>query len=280
MTEADSVAGLAMSATKDPQILDVPDTPIQLALTPAENGKMSVHEYDSRDYEKRPHNRRGCVHLQTVEDFLGYTDLHGKPVEAKSTWNPHIFMCREDLAISTIFDHPKSELGSHENASCIHRLTPSDELSAWRHRINSGALSQADLVDWIEDHEHEFMEPNAAKWLSAAEDFRVTSDAAFSSKYDPASGSVNFHYKKENEEQGDIKVPTNFTIGIPIFKGGAVFKLPMRFRYRCAGGQVNFSFRFTNIEKAINQVWEETLEHVGTYDFKGCQPEIFQVSQL
>ena len=49
-------------------------------------------------------------------------------------------------------------------------------------------------------------------------------------------------------------------VAIPVFMGGAPYRMPVRFRYRKSGGAVRFILSIYNPEKAFEAAFKEAVE--------------------
>lgn len=268
-TEAAAVAEIAREAI-DPQMLGFQspkdgDLPI-LALIRHKNLVSEI--FDARDYLPRPTRVKGDRALYTLDDFLAYVRTHELPASdsnGEQPWNPHILLRRDELLARCIFDHREGDLAAHEEATASHRLVFSKEIEPWRQKAERW-MSQLEFAEWIEDHELEFVKPSSAEMLGLAQKFEASTSARFSSKHNLATGEIDLSYKLENNEQGTVKVPDEFTIVLPIFKGGERYQLPMRLRHRCRDGAVTFLFKFKSLDTAVDLVWADLVKKVREAD--------------
>lgn len=75
-----------------------------------------------------------------------------------------------------------------------------------------------------------------------------------------ASGEVNIQFVDAAlNEPSAMKVPTGFAIQVPIFRCGAPWKLPVRLRYRLAGGQVRWHFLLHRVDLSFENAFTGAL---------------------
>lgn len=235
--------------------------PVVALITPKDR---DVKLIDHRDYAPRPKQREGDRSLYTLADFLAYVNVHKEPAVTdgdSQPWNPHIFLDRDGLRVRCSFDYSQSNLASHQKFTASHALVFSKEIEPWRQKAERW-LTQLEFAEWIEDHELEFVKPSSAEMLTLAQKFEASISARFSSKHNLATGEIDLAYKLENNEAGSVKVPDEFTIALPIFKGGERYQLPMRLRHRCRDGAVTFLFKFKNLDQAVDDVWSALIKTV------------------
>jgi hypothetical protein len=60
-----------------------------------------------------------------------------------------------------------------------------------------------------------------------------------------------------------VKVPNLFLIGIPVFEGGPLYRIPVRLRYRLAGGRVTWIVRRYRPEAVFKDAFDEALARIG-----------------
>ncbi|WP_420010598.1 DUF2303 family protein [Tateyamaria sp.] len=61
-----------------------------------------------------------------------------------------------------------------------------------------------------------------------------------------------------------LQIPNLIIIAIPVFMGGAPYRMPVRFRYRKLGGEVRFILSIYNPEKAFEAAFKEAVEAATT----------------
>lgn len=83
---------------------------------------------------------------------------------------------------------------------------------------------------------------SSAQLLGMAKTFTVNETADYSASQNLQTGEFTVAVKSEHRDEAGnpVKVPKLFLIAIPVFEGGPVYRLPVRFQYRKAGTTLKF----------------------------------------
>lgn len=90
-------------------------------------------------------------------------------------------------------------------------------------------------------------------------------------------GQVDFVFQEEIQgsagAKGHIKVPERFYIGIPVFEGGAPYRIECKLRYRLKDGALSMWFDLVRDHKvqeaAFMDIWKEIAEGTSTTIWRG-----------
>lgn len=95
--------------------------------------------------------------------------------------------------------------------------------------------------------------------LSKSLQIHESSNLALTTNRDTGESSIQFQNEHRDAEGRPISVPTLFLIVIPVFVGGAAYRLPVRLKYRKAGASVKFFLSLYDATGAFdNAVTEAT----------------------
>jgi uncharacterized protein YfdQ (DUF2303 family) len=132
-------------------------------------------------------------------------------------------------------------------------------------------MAQADFMQFLEDNLQDVVRPEGALLLTAAHNFEAKKDVSFKSATRLQDGSIAFLYdEKVNEvsQPGKIALPSEFTICIPVFEGGAKYEVDARLRYRVNGGGLVLWYELVKTHKILEHAFNTVLQEVseGTKD--------------
>jgi hypothetical protein len=101
-----------------------------------------------------------------------------------------------------------------------------------------------------------------AQLLALSRHFQVfeTSDLKLVSNRDTGEGEIQFLNEHKNAEGAPIRLPNLIIIAIPVFRGGAPYRMPVRFRYRKQGSEVKFILSVYNPHKVFEAAFREALD--------------------
>ncbi len=186
----------------------------------------------------------------------------------------------------------------------------SDEWKAWN-KISGNPLGKDEMGEFIEENAKDIMDPSPAilgmkegtknqPWenrliqtaaqidgrygqlaqlLAMSKQFQVFESSDLEVKTNRDTGEATVHFMNEHKDaQGKpINIPNLIIIAIPVFKGGALYRMPVRFRYRKNGSKIAFILKIYNPEKAMQAAFDEAVttatEGTSLPMFKGS-PEV------
>lgn len=96
-------------------------------------------------------------------------------------------------------------------------------------------LAQVDFAQFLEDNLPDVREPSGADMLGVATTLEAKRTVAFSSGTRLDNGQVQLTYVEQikgTASKGEMRIPEQFTIAIPVFEGGDRYALKARLRYR------------------------------------------------
>lgn len=120
---------------------------------------------------------------------------------------------------------------SHE----VRYLCPhSDQWKSWN-AGNGKPMTQEAFAQFIETNLKDISKPSGAELLEICLFLQIHKSAKFESGMKLASGQHQFAYVEEikgTTKSGKLEIPEQFTIAVPVFIDGVLFKVDARFRYR------------------------------------------------
>jgi len=76
---------------------------------------------------------------------------------------------------------------------------------------------------------------------------------------DTGEQEIQFLNEHKTADGKPLNIPSLIIIAIPVFEGGAPYRMVVRFRYRKMGGSVKFILSVHNPGKAFDAAFEEAL---------------------
>lgn len=134
---------------------------------------------------------------------------------------------------------------------CEHRadfkLLPSEEFTRWD-AMEGQLHSQAVFAEFLDENSCDIALPEAATMVEIARDLEASTDAAFRSAVSPESGDRKFTYETETKTKGDVIIPKQFTLNIPLYNGEGPEMLNARFRFRATPEGLQLGFVWHRVE--------------------------------
>ena len=194
--------------------------------------------YKVEDIEKflvAPARARGTITAETPEAFIAY---YNRFVDEDASL---VFARTEDFNVTGIIDwHAPGDQAAFAEHRVVYEAPRSDEWQIWT-GMNGKPMPQADFSRFIEDNVKDIREPDGADVLEVARQLEVKKKVEFASAERLSDGQREFTYNEEVEgstRRGQMRIPEEFKLGIPVFIGGELYEVIARLRYRIDGGQL------------------------------------------
>ena len=139
----------------------------------------------------------------------------------------------------------------------------SEQWKAWR-GIDNQPVGQMAFADFIEENLFDVVKPEGAVFLDLVSNLQAKKNVKFNSGIRLSDGANQLMYEEEIEAKGrgNLIIPTEFDIGVPIYFGGDKYKVRCFLRYRIDEGKLLFFIKihqrlvteqtaFADITKAI-----------------------------
>lgn len=232
--------------------------------------------YDVHDLEKtldKPMRKRGTVTMNDAASFVDYFKVHQLASRIYGTVEPPKF-------IAVLNDNRKDEPGWGDHRA-IYNCPLSKEWQEWK-KFAGVPRDQIAFSEFIETHTPDIVsseadEPTGAMMLEVATSFKAQKKVNFASGQRLDNGQVDFVFQEEIQgsagAKGHIKVPERFYIGIPVFEGGAPYRIEAKLRYRLKDGSLSMWFDLVRDHKvqeaAFMDIWKEIVDGTGTTIWRG-----------
>lgn len=214
-------------------------------LPPQRTQKVTFDEVDSFiDYVNDMQDARSRLFCSMGEhQIVAVLDYHLPAVHAahaQSEENPH------GLAVSA----------SAKRHIAVLQLKTTHEHDAWKAN-NNKTLLQAAFAEFLEDRALEVLEPGPADILDIARTLQAKPDLEFKSAQRSHDQGFNLTYIEtvtaRAGQSGELEVPSQIVLRLPLFQGGEPVAIRARLRYRIDSGALCFSYRFLRYEEAVRE---------------------------
>lgn len=247
----------------------------------------------------KPARRKGTARLDDLQSLIDWANRFKGPTSAlfaKPDLKAPTITCIADYHAEGPVDQ-ETVTGDPTARHCHHRaiynFPLSEEWKAWI-GVSGKPLEKDDLGEFIEANAKDIMDPTAAilaakesdknqPWenrliqtahqiegrygqltqlLQMSRQFQVyeTSNLKVTSNRDTGESEIQFLNEHKGADGKPLQIPNLIIIAIPVFMGGAPYRMPVRFRYRKMGGAVRFILSIYNPEKAFEAAFKEAVE--------------------
>lgn len=275
---------------------------------------LTRHYRDAKGFRK-PLQRKGTARLTNLASLIAWSNRF-KSEDSALFANPDMttpsLTCIADYHSAGAAD-PTNPDGDPTARHCHHRAVYdfplSKEWTDWM-SISGQPLDKDEMGEFIEAHAKDIMDPTpavldlsednaSAEWekrlirtasqingrfgqltelLSLSRTFAVheTSDLTVTTNRDTGEASIQFQNEHRQPDGKPVSIPNLIIIAIPVFLGGAPYRMAVRFRYVKRGAQVKFTLSLYTPEKVFEASFEEAIlqaaEETGLPIFMG-RPE-------
>ncbi len=249
--------------------------------------------------QPHPRRRSGRVNLLTVDSFAEYVvamreedrtvifaDKNAQTVTAVLNYHDPVNVPLPDMDGNREPEmphrDPRPQWGDHRAVFAFPR---SRQWKAWA-AVHKKELSQVALAEFIEENirdvRHETLDElppqlkllvtslglhlgSPQRLLETARGFQVKADEVVRSAVNTSTGEMQIVFEeKHGGLPGEMRVPTAFTIGIPVYHGSAAFHLLCRLRYRKRDGGLKWMIDIQDIEGAQEDAFNAELSEIST----------------
>ena len=227
------------------------------------------------EFREKPERKKGTAVVNTLDSFVDLANRHktdDSAIFADTDWrNP---------SLTAVVDYHKNESGglADNGKHRVHYPFPlSEEWKAWIAQ-DGKPMDQADFAEWIEDHlpelaapdqreaEH-YLEtfglkvaaPNEMVKLSRGLQIHVESRMKNNVTLQSGEGEITWDEEHKDAAGNRVTVPGLFILNIPPFFMGTATRIPVRLRYRAAGGTIKWFFKLHRPDVVITGQIEEDL---------------------
>lgn len=264
-------------------MLTGPEAPsVPVAILP--QGKMVVGVKSLLDeWRAVPERRRGTAQLQDLESLVEWVNRHKDADSAcfalRSLTAPKI--------VAVIDYHRAGEPGAGRPRWGEHRaeyqFPLSTEWQAWL-RSNEQWMDQAGFASWLEERVVDVIQINdqadedlahyaqlvggawasPTKLVELSRGLAINVDTAVRSAVTTSSGEVEVSYAETHKDGTGhpVRVPSLFAIAIPVWFNGALYRIPVRLRYRVHQGKLAWSYALVRPDRTFEDAFAGACEQV------------------
>lgn len=248
----------------------------QFAVVPAGKSIVSLKPLLDELREK-PERRRGTATLRDLKSFIEFVDRF-KSDDTALFANPD----KTNPSLTAVFDyHPQgSEATKADWAQ--HRAVYAPELTnEWKAWIGKDGtpMAQADFAAFVDDRIRDLIVPalddpklktfadlvqgawaTPSDMVKLSRSLQVNVESVVKNAQTLNSGEVSIIFEEVHKDGAGapLRVPNLFTIAIPVFYGGELYRIAARLRYRVNNARISWSYQLVRpdlvFDDALNEI--------------------------
>ncbi len=252
-----TIAELVKIGRLSSEVRNIGNTPF--VVIPNDCKVTDLSAFVNNNRAEHPIRKHGTVKVLDGESFCEYYRLF-------SDVNSRVFADETSSKILAVLDYHgagdgRPRWGEHR---IDFTLRFSEEWKTWT--ANDGKkITQMEFAEFIEDNTPDIVTPAAASMLEMARDLRAKTDVDFGSAIRLNNGSVQFKYTEQVKGTygaGNLDVPEQFTISVPVYIGSQRVNVQARLRYRINSGKLTFWFDLLRADLVERQAFLAELAAV------------------
>lgn len=207
----------------------------------------------------RPIAKRGSFTLADAASFCAFVNRH-KTASTTIYVEPRL-----GEFVAVLDEHGVDATPGQREFRAALKLRHSVEWKRWVEN-NGRQMGQAEFASFIEDNLPDVFDPPGTAMLEVSRTLEAKKSANFASSVRLSDGSSQFMYEEQIDgtaAKGTMKIPDTFTLAIPVFDGGARYKVPVRLRYRIRDrGALSMWFDMDRPHKIVEDAVEQTTKAI------------------
>lgn len=228
-----------------------------------------------------PPRPRGTALLRDAKSFVAWVKRHtdDDTTTLWATLDPATFLCVVDdhLSAQAVPDPKDNEARANwRQFRGLFAVPASREFRLWQANDRKD-MSQLAFAEFLQDNLPDVIDPPGADLLTLALNFETASRGTFKSAQRLQDGSATFTYQIDQNDGGNVTLPAQITISIPIFENEAPRELTARLRHRTKDGEGSprLMIRYelvrphVALENAFRETWQTIEAGTGRAIFLG-----------
>lgn len=126
-------------------------------------------------------------------------------------------------------------------------LRASEEFKRWD-AAEGEMMLQAAFAAFLEENAVDVIDPAPAVMIEISRDLEAVQDVTFSSRTRLESGDRAFTYETETKVKGELKVPKEFLLSIPLFVGEPPVEIRAALRFKVTAQGLLLGFQWRRVE--------------------------------
>ena len=136
----------------------------------------------------------------------------------------------------------------------------------WRLWTRTGGMGQQEFGEFIEENRGDIAEPTAASLIDLVRNFKASRKINYDKTIIEKNGTTKLSYSDETEAHGEIEVPDQITLGIPVYFADEPYAVRFWVRYRVANGGVQFVLKPDRIDIVEQDAFTRLIEKLDDLD--------------
>lgn len=255
---------------------------VQFAVVPKGKELKSIKSLRD-EYLTKPERRRGTATIRDLKSFIQF-------VQRFKSGNTALFANPDKSApsLTAVFDyHPEggdATVADWTHHRAVYAPQLSDEWKVWTGRDGT-SMAQADFAAFVDDHIREIIVPalddpklktfadlvqgawaTPTDMVKLSRSLQVNVESVVKNAQTLNSGEVSIIFEEVHKDGAGapLRVPNLFTIAIPVFYGGVLYRIAARLRYRVNNAKISWSYQLVRPDLVFDDALNEIIGQAST----------------
>jgi uncharacterized protein YfdQ (DUF2303 family) len=206
-----------------------------------------------------PTRIRASVQMRDAASFCAYVSKYRDE-------RTRLFAEPRTFTFLAVLDYHAATEATRTPEFCDHKATfalqKDERWNIWSGK-DGQSFTQADFAEFLEDNRADILTPEPAQMLEIARDLSAKVDVNFGSSVRLSNGQTQLRYEETVKASvpaaGNIEVPEEFTILIPVFYGEMAQSIRVRLRFRLAQGKLSFHFKMYRPAEILTKAFQRAV---------------------
>lgn len=260
-TQACDARAMLLNAIRDVQGHPVAIVPLGTAVV------------DLEPYLSKPLTKRAKASFGDAQSFVGYLNEHKLP-ETRIFAQVNATGGRFTALID--FHGGAADAVGKNKHTAEYGLVFTEEWKRWN-QFHGKAFAQKEFARFLEDNMVDIVLPPGAEVLDVARTLEATTTVNFKQGVRLDNGNESLVYEQTTQakagEKGELEIPREFALRIPVFERQSTHGVVARLRYRIDDGHLSFTYELVRphkiVEEAIQTVQEMIEKETGIGIYRG-----------
>lgn len=211
---------------------------------------------DLQPFKDAPRRIKQSIELRSAQSFCDYVTRFAED-------GASVFCDLKGQSFTAVLDyHADQDTPAWAGHKASYTCPIDSRWKTWTSR-NGKQMNQVEFAQFIEDNLPDIVKPEGADMLTISRTLQAKKKVEFKSDQNLSNGDIQFTYNETtNGSAGQLEIPQEFTLGIPVYEGGAKYEVIARLRYRISEGKLAMWYDLVRPERMEEDAFKETAEAI------------------
>ncbi len=236
--------------TGDPKIIEHGNIPF--AVIPSGSKIESLEKFIFNEHADAPERIKADVKVLDPESFCEYCNRFADS-------GSRLFAYEPEIKVIGVLDYHQADVRSPR--WCQHKITltlrQSEQWKVWS-AANNKKFAQMEFAEFLEQNSIDIVDPAPASMMEIARDLQATTEVDFGAGVRTQDGQIKFKYTETTKATvggGQLAVPEQFIVNLPVFVGGQPIQMQALLRFRVKENKLVIWYTLVRPEEVMRRAF-------------------------